>query len=76
VRTFRAGNQPTLELRKLANDIEKAANRADDRVALQYLSTAPERPSDGLYLSAAGVLGVTRGLYRYDSASGTYVFIA
>lgn len=55
--------------------MEQAANRADPMFSLTYLQVLPDRPSDGLYLSAAGVLGVTRGLYRYDSVGGTYTFI-
>jgi hypothetical protein len=75
MRTFKAGNRETPELRRLAQDIEKAAHRSDDRIALQYLSTLPERPSDGLYLFAADVTapGDLRGLYRCDG--GTYTFI-
>lgn len=56
--------------------IEQAANRADPLLALTYLGAAPSKPQDGLYLAAAGVLGASRGLYRYDSLSATYTFIA
>lgn len=45
-------------------------------MALDYLGIAPTRPQDGLYLSEAGILGANRGLYRYDSSSATYTFIA
>ncbi len=56
--------------------ILQAARRADPLVALTYITSAPEKPEDGLYLAAAGVLGVSRGLYRFDADSGAYTFIA
>lgn len=56
--------------------VEEAANAPDPVVALTYLGAAPKKPENGLYLADAGVLGVSRGLYRYDSASATYTFIA
>ena len=43
---------------------------------MKYLDVAPTKPQDGLYLSAANVLGVTRGLYRYDSSTETYTLIS
>jgi hypothetical protein len=61
-------------VREMQQRIEKAAN--EPALQLNYLGTAPSRPQDGLYFSEAGVLGASRGLYRYDSASGTYTFIA
>ena len=63
-------------LRQMQGAIEQAANRQDDRIALTYLAVAPDKPQDGLYLSAAGVLGATRGLYRYDSSTGLYTLIS
>ncbi len=63
-------------LRQETTAIQQAANRANPFVALSYLAVAPERPVDGLYLSAAGVLGATRGLYRYDSSTGIYTLIS
>jgi hypothetical protein len=76
VRSFRAGNQPQ-ELRRLAADIERAANTPDDRVALQFLAALPDRPMDGLYLFAANVTGPgnPRGVYVYDSSTGSYTNI-
>ena len=62
------------KMREMQTRIEQAANQPGQ--TLTYLGVAPDRPQDGLYLSAAGVLGVSRGLYRYDSNSGTYTFIA
>ena len=56
--------------------ILQAALRADQLVALTYITVAPEKPQDGLYLAAAGVLGVSRGLYRYDANGAAYTFIA
>ena len=43
-----------------------------------YLTTLPARPQDRLYLFAADVVGAgqPRGLYRYDSSTGTYTSIA
>lgn len=63
-------------LRTETASIAEAANRADDRVALTYLAVAPSKPQDGIYLSAANVLGANRGAYRYDSTTGLYTFIA
>jgi hypothetical protein len=62
-------------LLEMQRSIEQAAVRADPTVSLQYLEVAPDRPMDGLYLSAAGVLGTNRGLYRYDSSVPGYTFI-
>lgn len=77
MKTFVAGNRETQPVQKLANDIEKAQNRADPFVALTYLSALPARPQDGLYLFAAAVTapGDPRGLYRYDSSTGSYINI-
>lgn len=82
MRTFKSLDVPTDPaaasgfLRTLQNAIEQASTRADDRIALTYLAVLPSKPQDGLYLSAAGVLGASRGLYRYDSTTGLYTFIA
>ena len=63
-------------IRDMQAAIEQAANRANPVIALTYLGVAPTRPEDGLYLSAAGVLGAARGLYRYDALTAIYTFIA
>lgn len=82
MRTYQPGNPPQDPaalpgfLRQELNQIQQAANRSDPFMALDYLGIAPTRPQDGLYLSEAGILGANRGLYRYDSSSATYTFIA
>lgn len=57
-------------------EVERAAAAESDSSPLRYLAVAPSKPKDGIYLSAAGVLGVSRGAYRYDSEAGTYTFLA
>lgn len=82
MKTYKPGNPPQDPaqmpgfLRQELASIQQAANRADSTLPLSYLTVAPVRPQDGLYLSATGVLGVTRGLYRYDSSTALYTFIA
>jgi hypothetical protein len=82
LKTYKAGHVPDDPaklpgfLRQELLSVQQAAQRADAYVGLSYLAVAPERPQDGLYLSAAGVLGVTRGAYRYDSTTGLYTFLA
>jgi hypothetical protein len=76
MRTYVPGHIEDAELRGEFDNISEAAQRADPFIALIYLGVAPTRPQDGLYLAAAGVLGASRGLYRYDSVGGTYTFIA
>jgi len=76
MRSYQPGQVTDPSLRREFEAIQKAARRADLLVALEYVAVAPSKPQDGLYLSAAGVLGANRGLYRYDSNSGTYTFIA
>jgi hypothetical protein len=77
VRTFDHANASTPEERALVLSIKKAAMRADDRVAMQFLSALPAKPQDGLYLFAADVTGPgdPRGLYLYDSSTATYTNI-
>lgn len=82
MRTYQPANPPQDPaqlpgfLRQELYSIQQAANRSNSFAALDYLGVAPTRPKNGLYLSAAGVLGVNRGLYRYDETSATYTFIA
>lgn len=82
MQTYKAGNPPNDSaalpefLRQELASLEQAANRADSHVALSYLAVTPARPQDGIYLSAAGVLGANRGAYRYDSSTGLFTFIA
>lgn len=56
--------------------IQKEGNALKLVLPMKYLDVAPDKPQDGLYLSAANVLGVTRGLYRYDSSTETYTLIS
>lgn len=56
--------------------IQAADNDLRLVLPMKYLDVAPTKPQDGLYLSAANVLGVTRGLYRYDSSTETYTLIS
>ena len=64
-----AAKEPAKEDEKATED-EAAVKPADDG------QKAADKPQDGIYFSAAGVLGATRGMYRYDSSTGTYTFIA
>lgn len=80
--TFKPGKLPTdpaqlvPAVEKEFQRVQQAAATASDYLPLRYLTVAPARALDGLYLSEAGVLGASRGLYRYDSSTATYTFIA
>ena len=76
MRTYSPAYRGDSAIRRELESIRKAALNADPLVALDYIAVAPAKPQNGLYLAAAGVLGVSRGLYRYDSNSATYTFIA
>ena len=76
MKTYRPAFVGDAAIRREFEAVQKASLRADPLVALNYIMVAPDKPQDGLYLAAAGVLGVDRGLYRYDADSATYTFIA
>jgi hypothetical protein len=60
------------ELRRIADALSLVETQA---VNLEALHVAPGKPRHpAIAYSAAGVLGVNEGLYRYDSAN-TWVFI-
>ena len=61
-------------LRELQVRLARAAREPGKQQV--YLGVEPDRPQDGTYFSEAGVLGVNRGEYRYDSTTGLYTFIA
>ena len=77
MRTYRPGAVPSdpaelpVFLRTETHAIHRAANTEEG-----YLGVLPNRPQDRIYLFAAGVAGVSRGAYRYDSSVPGYVFLA
>ena len=80
MRTYRASNVPdkldAAFVRGEFRAVEEAANASDPLIALTYIGVAPKKPENGIYLADAGVLGVSRGAYRYDTTTGLFTFIA
>lgn len=80
MRTFKTPYTPDANVRALAQEVEKAANRADPFIEMQVLHAEPPKVRAGMYVTADGVDwqpdGVNgEGLYRRNLANNAWVFL-